>query len=124
MFPSQVFICPQDDVIEPGGFNESQICKLLDQFCALKDVKLIPNGSSFAGDIFNRTSGHRGLTGLCCVEIENLMGMRRSLSLADWKRHASFNLVNAAMARSTYKRILADLAMLQDAEVELLEKVR
>ncbi|BDA40752.1 hypothetical protein COCOBI_01-4060 [Coccomyxa sp. Obi] len=112
-----------DKNLYPEPFSEANLECLLEQFCSRKLLQLEPSPSGFAADIWQRTMGHRGLSILCCSELEELMVQRSTLELDVWQKHAFERLVQTAAGRSTYERLLRDLADLPDLPHALLEEV-
>ena len=114
----------QDACIEPQRFTVGDVRELLVKFRKVKDIQLAPSPDTFAEDIWSRTQGHRGLSGLCCSEVEKLVGTRNFLQLTDWQYHAASMLVPAIETRNTYQRMLLELRKMQAPPLELLEQVR
>lgn len=114
----------QDKKLYPAPFSVKNLECLLEQFCSRKLVQLLPSTAEFAADIWQRTMGHRGLSILCCSELEELMVQRSTLELDVWQKHAFEGMIQAAAGQSTYERLLHDLADLPDLSHGLLERVR
>lgn len=98
--------------------------ELLVKYCKYKLIQLAPSPDAFAEDIWSRTQGHRGLSGVCCSEVEKLVGTRNTLQLTDWQHYAASMLVPAIETRNTYQRMLLELRKMQAQPLELLEQVR
>ena len=113
----------QDKKLYPVPFSEANLESLLEQFCSRKLVQLLPSTAEFAADIWHRTVGHRGLSIVCCSELEDLMVQQSTLDLRVWQKHVFEGLIQTAAGRRTYERLLKDLADLPDLPHALLEQV-
>ena len=102
----------EEETFECTRFTVSEVEELLNQFVkANKDLDIKVHG--IAKDIYELTSGHKGLVGVCGNFIEGkLLRNRRTVSLKDWKAH-SFDLAGFVVGKQTYSSMLQCLPRLE-----------
>ncbi|CAG8596532.1 6452_t:CDS:2 [Paraglomus brasilianum] len=108
----------QKGEITPRPFNELEIKELLLQY--VKEANIDLDTISFAADIYERTIGHKGLVGVCCMMLEEMAESGDSVSIDKWRQYASMDLVQKVRQLATYTSIVHALPYLSKMQMNML----
>ncbi|CAG8617115.1 4616_t:CDS:2, partial [Paraglomus occultum] len=106
---------------QSSRFSQNEVQDLLKQFVSVKKIELDVN--EIANDIYELTSGHKGLVGICGNFIENtLLKCSRTVSFQDWNKNAT-KLRTFIWGKPTYDSIMRALTVLTPAQRNTLGNV-
>ncbi|KAJ1554276.1 ATP-dependent RNA helicase [Nowakowskiella sp. JEL0078] len=111
-FSSSISLFSMTFVISPMRFTLENIKELLQMYVDQNEY-LDADVDGIANDIFERTLGHRGITGVCLCEIENML---KFPTLRDWKIFAVEILAAVLITRSHYQKIMRSVSQLNADE--------
>jgi hypothetical protein len=108
--------------VEPDRFIEVDIKMLLDDYARESSVEL--ESADIAKDIFERTLGHKGLTGTCCSILETMCAVKNmaTVSLDNWKC-ATVTLTDVMAQRDTYASIIRSLKNLSSEQQNIIGNI-
>ncbi|KAJ1560661.1 ATP-dependent RNA helicase, partial [Nowakowskiella sp. JEL0078] len=106
-------------VVSPMRFTVKNIKELLQMYVDQNEY-LDADVDGIANDIFERTLGHRGITGVCLCEIENML---KFPTLRDWKIFAVEILAAVLITRSHYQKIVRSVSQLNADEKKFFNHV-
>ena len=108
--------------LTPDRFDQQAIVALLDQYAHYSGVEL--DSAEIAGDIYERTLGHKGLVGVVCSFLEmQVMYKKFSLSINDWRQYADVHLIVDVRKQATYSFIVRTLESLSSSRRDKIMNV-
>ncbi|KAF9940711.1 hypothetical protein BGZ65_006350 [Modicella reniformis] len=113
--PTSLSPFTSETTIRPERFEVADVENLLRQYSGEECVEL--DAAAIGQDIFERTLGHKGLVGTCCRALsDKMVDHGGHVSVEEWQRYASVDLLDFTRERATYSRIIESLPNLSQTQ--------